>query len=473
MPTAKQRRRPSAPPPSIPPLLATLRHLVEHPTRWSSPAAPLTELYDLLARLRLLQASSAYYRTLVPARTSSSLDAFADWIHARLGTSSPPFRLAFVDKNQDNATLYATRPIAKDDVFVSVPEACILKPDRAARSPTSALLQAVPALASMPSLTLILQLLLEADNPSSAYAPYIGVLPSSFSIPLTIFSVADILALAPSRASEAAIRTLRATVRDYTHIYTLLQRNRIPSLSLALLSWENYTWATAVAMTRQNDIPSGDKTLCALVPIWDMCNHAPGPATTSVGISEEEGVVVESRAMRNFDEGDDISMSYGQRGNVDLLLYSGFVQAGNEYDRVPLDLQLTDQMELAKFKAQVVLGKVGMAVEQLEEEDGWIVPLSVGKARESTVRALAVARVMAAGKKSVGALLKGGEELMRKPLGVVEEEERAKGIVREAAEKRLDQYKETCGDGVAAELITKLHEEETSIYRQVLAFLDG
>lgn len=473
MPPAKHRQKLPKPPPAILSVLTALRNLVEDPL-WSSPNPPLNELHTLLSQIQRLQTASPYYTSIIPTRTPSTLATFTAWLSEHgLDPATSPFRLGFLDSHHDNATLFATRRIPKHQLFICVSDALILAPDRSAGSPLSLLLKSAPAVAAMPSLTLVLQLLLESAAPSSRFAPYINALPASFSIPLCAFSPDDLLALAPSRAAEAAIKTLRATARDYTHIYSLLHRNKIPGLPASLLSWDNYVWATAVAMTRQNQIPAGKGTQCALVPVWDMCNHSPGPATTAVGLSADGEVVVESKAMRDFEEGEAITMSYGERPNVELLLYSGFVQTDNEYDKVALDLRLTKEMALAKFKAKVVLGKVNMTVEELEGEQGWIVPLTVDASNESAERALGVARVMVARKESVGRLLKGGEESMRKPLEG-EEEDKARRVVREAAERKVQEYKEV-REGVskaAQELIGKLHEEEKKVYQHVLTCLE-
>lgn len=493
MPKPKQRGKPSrtasmssTKPPKAPKppagalsLVESLQHLVEDHVRWASSADDcLLQLHVSLARLRKLQSESRHYPSLIPHRSPESFEAFTAWLVSHgLDTATAPFRLSFLaGESHDNATLFATRPIASGELFVRISEGLILTPDLSASSPLRALVDALPALAAMPSLALVLQLLLEAANPASRFAPYVAVLPAAFTIPLTNFGPADVAALAPSRAAEAAVKTLRATVRDYTHVYTALHRNRIPGIPVSLLSLENYLWATSVAMTRQNELPVRGPGRFALVPVWDMCNHSPGLATTSVGVSQPDGeVVVESRAMCDFAEGEPITMCYGKRPNMELLLYSGFVQPDNENDKVPLDLLLQADADLAKFKAKVVLAKARIAVEELDDGRGWIVPLSIDASAESGERALAVARVMAAEKDRIGEILKSGEGLPRSPLADEVEEAGAKAIVRKALQSALKDYEEAeerrpeTLSPVAKELVVQLHNEERKLYRRMLS----
>lgn len=497
MPKAKQRAKPSRVPPKLStkppkppkppagalPLVESLQHLVEDHERWDSSADDcLLQLHISLTRLRKLQSESRHYPSLIPPhRSPESFEAFTAWLVSYgLDPSTCPFRLSFLPgESQDNATLFATRPIASGELFVHVSEGLILTPDLSASSPLRALVDTLPALAAMPSLALVLQLLLEAANPASRFAPYVAVLPAAFTIPLANFEPADIASLAPSRAAEAAVKMLRATVRDYTHVYTALHRNRIPGIPVSLLSLDNYFWATSVTMTRQNELPVRGPGCFALVPVWDMCNHSPGPATTSVGLSQPDGeVVVESRAMRYFAEGEPITMCYGKRPNTELLLYSGFVQSDNENDKVPLDLLLQADAELAKFKAKVVLAKARIVVVELDDGRGWIVPLSIDASIDSGARALAVARVMAAGKDTIGEILKSGEGLPRSPLSDEAEEAGAKAIVGKALQSAIKEYEEAeerrpdTLSHMAKELVVQLHNEEKRLYRKAFALFE-
>lgn len=82
-------------------------------------------------------------------------------------------------------------------------------------------------------------------------------------------------------------------------------------------------------MTRQNLIPivtsaiDGDNvpiTKPALIPFWDMANHANGHITTTYNLEQRQ---VESLAMSNFKKGEQIFIYYGNRNNTDLLVHNG------------------------------------------------------------------------------------------------------------------------------------------------------
>ena len=59
-------------------------------------------------------------------------------------------------------------------------------------------------------------------------------------------------------------------------------------------------------MTRQNQIPSpdGERTVNALIPLWDMANHQNGNITTDFNLEQD---CSECFALQNFSQGDQVS----------------------------------------------------------------------------------------------------------------------------------------------------------------------
>ena len=114
-------------------------------------------------------------------------------------------------------------------------------------------------------------------------------------------------------------------------------------------------------MTRQNRVPleggSGEMAL-ALVPAFDMFNHAPGelsadwvddasPAEAAAAAAAGEAASAMPRAdylllraMRDFAPGDEVRIFYGSRTSADFLVFSGFVPRANAYDRLDVALPL-------------------------------------------------------------------------------------------------------------------------------------
>ena len=127
-------------------------------------------------------------------------------------------------------------------------------------------------------------------------------------------------------------------------------------------------------------------SVLALVPCWDMLNHAAGPMTTTVDC---EASVLSTVTATSVAAGEEIFMCYGTRSNVSFLLYSGFVPKDNPYHRTlalvidpawSLDTFLRDD-PLAKAKllllnqhklSSVLEGGGGGLVVHLAREEGTI-----------------------------------------------------------------------------------------------------
>lgn len=307
-------------------------------------AATLASVEVAVKKVRQLQSS---WPSAIPHRDASTFDAFSAWLTENgVDMSTAPFeigRTASDEEAGDNATLFATCEIPKDETFVVVPPSVMISSKTAARSSIADFLAAVPALRGTPSMALSLHLLTEAFDEGSFFRPYIQVLPATFSIPFSSpFSTSDLMSMQPSLAFPRAVKTLRSQLTQYTKIYALLSKLQPGTsvLSAEMFSYSNFEWAVSVVMTRQNQLPSalpGHPPALALVPVWDMCNHAPGPHTTSVAIDPvTDTASVECAAMRTFEKGAAITIFYGKRPNIELLLYSGFVQPENEFDAVPI-----------------------------------------------------------------------------------------------------------------------------------------
>lgn len=142
------------------------------------------------------------------------------------------------------------------------------------------------------------------------------------------------------------------------------------------LTFEVFRWAMAAVITRQNEVPvtgsgSGDgkfpmerKYHLALIPIWDMCNHAENTSETyfealAPDVASDDpasGIAATSDARRgaptyncgglvcrslvDVAAGDEVCIFYGRRPNSELLCYSGFVHKGSAYDQAEVSWEL-------------------------------------------------------------------------------------------------------------------------------------
>ncbi|KAK3913779.1 Actin-histidine N-methyltransferase [Frankliniella fusca] len=112
-------------------------------------------------------------------------------------------------------------------------------------------------------------------------------------------------------------------------------------------------------MTRQNAVVSadgGDLTQ-ALIPLWDMCNHADGKLSTDFNVALDRSECV---AWRAVPAGAQVFIFYGDRPNCDRLIHNGFVQPGAASDavRVRLGVARADPLHAEKV---ALLQRLGLA----------------------------------------------------------------------------------------------------------------
>ncbi|CAN8073322.1 unnamed protein product [Agarophyton chilense] len=435
--------------PAILKAVESLQYFVEDHDKWAAEDEKvlLLQLEQMLVNLRKLQKEGQ--ENVIPRRNSDSFSGFCGWLSSNgIELDEAPFRIDFTPGSENNdVTLLATRLITEDELIMSIPSSVMLT---ASNSPIKALESLMPALATMPSLSLALHLLYEASNPESRFKPYIDILPNKFTTPFANFTPQHMLSLRPSHASGAAIKSLRAQIRNYTYIYSILSSQRAPIISPRILTFKNFVWALSVVMTRQNALPSTDPPTLALVPLWDLCNHEPGHFTTQVLV--DTTVTVECRAMRSFQPGEPITIFYGPRPNVKLLLFSGFVQVDNAYDMLPVSLTISGEEPLAPLKARA-LAKLGVDVQVVVDEIGsecdkgkksWACNVGVGKA--IVAEALAVARVLSMDKPAFTDWLKRGASLPERTAVNSHAEADAKQRLAKVVREQLKLYS-FLGDG--------------------------
>jgi histone-lysine N-methyltransferase SETD3 len=124
----------------------------------------------------------------------------------------------------------------------------------------------------------------------------------------------------------------------------------------SLFTLEDYRWAVSAVMTRQNRVPLGGTAVApqfglALIPLWDMINHANGTLTST---HDFEGKATECAAMQDFSVGDQIVMFYGPRTNSELLLHSGFVMEENPHDIITVKLGVGKGDALGSLKSKLL-----------------------------------------------------------------------------------------------------------------------
>ncbi|XP_059178140.1 actin-histidine N-methyltransferase-like [Physella acuta] len=256
--------------------------------------------------------------------------------------------------------LKATRDIKENDKFLQIPRKLMLTVDSAKKSSLGSLIAEDKILQVMPNVTLALHLLNEKLNPESFWKPYIDILPSKYSLPL-YWSSEHLQYLKGSPVQGDAINQYRNIARQYAYFYRLLQKN--PAANNLLLkdnfTYDNYRWAVASVMTRQNQIPGkdGSRATLGLIPLWDMCNHTNGIFTSDYN-SEQDAC--ECFALRNFPIDQQVLIFYGPRSNGEFLVHNGFVYPENEHDRLCLKLGISKGDSLFALKSEL-LAKLNLA----------------------------------------------------------------------------------------------------------------
>uniref|UniRef100_A0A6T8IF92 SET domain-containing protein n=1 Tax=Hemiselmis andersenii TaxID=464988 RepID=A0A6T8IF92_HEMAN len=178
-------------------------------------------------------------------------------------------------------------------------------------------------------------LLLEAGNVSSRYRHYLCSLPRH--IPLPYYQTpGEIFKGGRGRDSRFLTSILSAgtvLVRSYLSASAHLldkRRDLFPSRP----SFAQWCWASSVIMSRSWGVPvpngtilqrTGTKQMHVLAPLADMVNH--DAASRKVGVRDDGTLVV--YAARNLSAKEEITITYGNKCNTELMASYGFEVPGN------------------------------------------------------------------------------------------------------------------------------------------------
>lgn len=375
-------------------------------------------------------------------------------------------------------------------------------------------IQTDPVLSAQPSMALAVYVLaLELAGDRTAYAPYIRALPSAIPLPL-FFPPAVLARLAPSPLLPTLLRHLRTLAKHFLYLLTLLTHPAAPvpadaaaALPLSRVTWPAFCWAVSVAFTRQNALPtaapdggagaggghrhpppprppSGDDnddgapTAMTLIPGWDMCNHAPGPATTAYVLRRPCGAAVECSAMTTFAAGDEVTIFYGHRPAADFFLHSGFVASAPlpPASAVPLDVPLPRRAEDPALPLKLrLLGGAGPAGAGGDVHVGGTL----------TAPAVRAARAVALDRLGLAAALRAGADWERGAAVADANEARAVALLRAALRNAIERYEDPLpaaaagegadasgGGGTAARLVGEMLSLERRMYADAAVRLD-
>ena len=95
----------------------------------------------------------------------------------------------------------------------------------------------------------------------------------------------------------------------------------------------------------------------ALIPLWDMANHAEGLVSTDY---DDVNHTIKCMANANFKNDQEFTICYGARPNHDLLVHNGFTYDNNRHSTLVIKLGVSNNDSLAAAKIEL-LTKIGLA----------------------------------------------------------------------------------------------------------------
>lgn len=236
----------------------------------------------------------------------------------------------------------AVQDIDKKEQMLSIPVSLMitsdLKPSSSSKTESTRSLPSKlesqlaqdPIMQSLPNLILAVKLVYHATNlqKSSFYWDYIQILPdsSSLTIPLMWDDINAIQSLKGTSVFPEVLSLFKSVARQYIHLRTQY------GTWFKDLSFNDFKWAVACIMTRQNNI--NERTL-ALIPGYDMLNHEAGCLTKGYVCAKTNASVLEcGRATKS---GKEVVMEYGERSNQHFFVYSGFIDSSfTQYDGIKI-----------------------------------------------------------------------------------------------------------------------------------------
>lgn len=216
---------------------------------------------------------------------------------------------------------HATRDIQQDELLLRVPEARTITAASAARDGPARLVERVWAGSAGPQLVLSAFLLQAETDPE--WAPYVATLPRELGAhPLFWDDVSDL-------AGSLFLDLLEARRRVIRQEHAFL-RGAVPAF--ADLAWTDWLRARSLVCSRTFSVDAVGTE--ALVPYADLFDH---DLEGGVRWCMDE-TTFELRASRPIPRGAPLNICYGQKQNVWLFLYYGFVLAHNPLEGIVVDL---------------------------------------------------------------------------------------------------------------------------------------
>uniref|UniRef100_H2YBU5 protein-histidine N-methyltransferase n=1 Tax=Ciona savignyi TaxID=51511 RepID=H2YBU5_CIOSA len=285
---------------------------------------------------------------LPPTDRSSAIPKFKEWLKEQ-GANYSSIDIQHIS-SEEGFGIVALEDIEIKSLIMAVPRHAMMTYEDAKTSYLADLIAGNEVLSVMPNVCLALYLHCEKFSPTSKFKPYIDMIPLEFNTTL-YFEPDELKYLKGSASLSGAINQYKSIVRQFALLYQVFNGShqkadveKIPIQAREAFTFDAYRWCVSAITTRQNKLPThigqvvGDldkNSTLALIPLWDMFNHAVGPLSTAYN---SETSAIECLAMQDFKMGEQVKICYGSRTNSDLLIHNGFVLRDSPFDKVKMHL---------------------------------------------------------------------------------------------------------------------------------------
>eukprot|EP01083_Nonionella_stella_P197946 727275_1 len=312
----------------------------------------------LIKELKYVQKDARQLEEDYDARPAKEkLAVFSSWLKEQDNSIFVDEKFTFTQSPELGTHCIAARNLTKGELFVSVPRSIMISMTDVYNSTVGSFLNEDQVCRNMPNMLLALFIMFEKKSGISKWKPYIDTLPKKFSLPM-FFSWQELQFLIGSRTLVDVLQLSVSQVMNYIYF-----RHRLSKTDMKLFTFQEFQWACAVVMSRQNRIPipgtpeDAPEFELALIPAWDMCSHSDGELMTFFNPENDRS---ESLCMAAVLKGDPIYICYGNRPNSELFIHMGFVYENNSFDFVSLSVRgLSEKDPLFRIK-HLFLKKIGM-----------------------------------------------------------------------------------------------------------------
>ncbi|GMF99499.1 unnamed protein product [[Candida] boidinii] len=178
---------------------------------------------------------------------------------------------------------------------------------------------------------------------------------------------------------------LKESVQDNQDISLFLTNELTGAGNTNFTSWTNfpiYLWSHCILTSRSfpnllfnNDSKNSSLSDCVLIPIFDLINHSNDSNIKWENDDSNNQIIFKSNDFNKSIINNELFNNYGEKSNIDLLLYYGFLIDHNKFDNTFLTLKVDENsIELSK-KLKINLPDINLTNNAINFEINYNNPL--------------------------------------------------------------------------------------------------